>query len=165
MRASPGVRPDGVRVPVCLPWDLRSGELRGWEHLRQCVPGRVRRPGGVRVLVRLPRDLRSGELRGWQHLRQHVPRAVRWSVRVHVHVRVPRTYDPVTCEDGNTYNNSCLAQCAGQAECSSLCACPRIYDPVSCADGNTYNNACLAECAGQTACASPAVDAPGSTIR
>jgi hypothetical protein len=37
----------------------------------------------------------------------------------------PRIFDPVTCVDGRTYNNACLALCAGQAGCRSACSCPR----------------------------------------
>jgi hypothetical protein len=61
-----------------------------------------------------------------------------------------REYKPVTCENGNTYNNTCLAGCAGQTECTPCNeACSKIYEPVIC-DGNLYGNACLAMCAGQT---------------
>ena len=64
----------------------------------------------------------------------------------------PKIYDPVTCGDGKTYANPCLAECAGQKGCSAPCACPETYDPVTCANGETYANACLAECADQTGC-------------
>jgi hypothetical protein len=66
----------------------------------------------------------------------------------------PKLFDPVDCSNGKTYNNSCLAECDGQAQCQSECACPKIIDPVSCADGQTYSNACVAECSGQTQCQS-----------
>jgi hypothetical protein len=64
----------------------------------------------------------------------------------------PLTYDPVSCSDGKTYANACLASCADATGCSRVCACDQTYDPVSCSDGKTYANACLASCAGQTSC-------------
>ena len=65
-----------------------------------------------------------------------------------------KLFDPVSCTDGKTYNNACLAECAGQTQCQSPCACPKIIDPVTCGDGQTYSNLCVAECSGQTACQS-----------
>src|SRR5262252_6623257 len=60
--------------------------------------------------------------------------------------------DPVACADGKTYDNVCLAECAGQTVCRSACACDKEFEPVTCADGHVYNNACLAQCAGQVVC-------------
>jgi len=78
---------------------------------------------------------------------------VRRPDRLRIHVRrLPQDFDPVSCPDGNTYNNACIALCAGQAGCQSTCPCPRLFDPVTCPDGSVYNNACLAECAGKTGC-------------
>lgn len=77
----------------------------------------------------------------------------------------PRILAPVCGEDGATYANACLAECAEvgvahEGECAApgddesseapsekVCACPRIYRPVCGEDGETYANVCLAECA------------------
>jgi hypothetical protein len=41
------------------------------------------------------------------------------------------SYDPVTCSNGHTYINQCLATCAGASGCGGLCACD---DPTASAD-------------------------------
>ena len=63
-----------------------------------------------------------------------------------------QTFDPVSCADGKTYTNACLAACANASGCAPVCACDQTHDPVSCADGKTYTNACLASCAGASGC-------------
>jgi hypothetical protein len=57
-------------------------------------------------------------------------------------------FDPVTCADGKTYANPCLAACANAPEpCRRLGVCSNIYDPVTC-NGVTYANECQARLAG-----------------
>jgi hypothetical protein len=57
-------------------------------------------------------------------------------------------FDPVTCADGKTYANACLAECSGSpGPCTRLGVCSQIYDPVVC-NGVTYANRCLALNAG-----------------
>jgi hypothetical protein len=65
-------------------------------------------------------------------------------------------FDPVTCTNGKTYANECLATCDGQSGCDRLAVCSNIWNPVSCTapDGSThvYANRCQAENAGATGC-------------
>jgi hypothetical protein len=73
-------------------------------------------------------------------------------------------FDPVTCPDGRTYANSCLAECAGQTSgCTRLGVCSNIYNPVTCG-GVVYANRCQALNAGCTdftdLCACPQIYAP-----
>lgn len=77
-----------------------------------------------------------------------------------------------TGSDGQTYNNQCLAECAGasvvpcsnvsgrnllstQTTTAQVCACPRIYKPVCGANGRVYDNECIARCEGVATTASP----------
>jgi hypothetical protein len=63
-------------------------------------------------------------------------------------------FDPVSCSDGQTYANACLAACAGATGCGTACACQPSIAPVSCSNGNTYINQCIADCAGASGCGS-----------
>lgn len=59
-------------------------------------------------------------------------------------------FDPVTCADGKTYVNSCIAACAGApGPCNRLGICSDIFDPVNCG-GKIYASQCAAENAGCT---------------
>lgn len=66
----------------------------------------------------------------------------------------PKMMRRVCGSDGVTYDNVCVAKCAGatislEGPCPE-CACPFIYKPVCGADGTTYGNACAAKCANVT---------------
>lgn len=69
-------------------------------------------------------------------------------------------WDPVVCDDGQTYSNLCYAHraCAtgceplgdvvtaagGGSKCPRDMSCPDVYDPVECSDGQVYSNKCYA---------------------
>ena len=66
----------------------------------------------------------------------------------------PTFYDPVTCSDGHTYPNQCVATCAGATGCFPPCTdCPEVPPDfgtsVLCTTGNTYPNQCKGICAGE----------------
>lgn len=87
----------------------------------------------------------------------------------------PRDFAPVCAKDGRTFNNACLARCAGAAiakegacaeeegsggkapaaasspapaAAAADCKCDRSFRQVCGRDGKTYNNMCLMQCAG-----------------
>lgn len=68
------------------------------------------------------------------------------------------SYQPVECADGCVYDNACLAEAAGQTDCSDACpvsdstaACTLDYSPAICGDSEClYVNTCRAEAAGQS---------------
>jgi len=66
----------------------------------------------------------------------------------------------VACTGGYSFDNVCVAECAGHTECWTSCACSEIYDPVTCADGRTWANLCLAQCYQKTGCR-PKCSCPG----
>lgn len=54
--------------------------------------------------------------------------------------------------DGQTYDNSCIAEASGTSVCNGKAACkpcPKNMDPVCGANGYTYDNECIAENYGQ----------------
>ena len=76
----------------------------------------------------------------------------------------PGIVSPVCGENGQTYPNSCQANCDGvliinEGQCvggglqealviQRECRCPKDYDPVCGANYRTYQNYCEAECEG-----------------
>jgi hypothetical protein len=77
-----------------------------------------------------------------------------------------KVYAPVVCaSNGDTYANSCEANCDGARNCAasaattttttaaSSCFCTKIYAPVMCGNGKTYDNSCTANCDNAVACA------------
>jgi hypothetical protein len=68
-------------------------------------------------------------------------------------------FDPVTCDDGKTYVNLCVARCAGAEPCRRVGVCSNIFDPVRCQlpDGSfrIFANECQAALAGAGNCGAP----------
>jgi Kazal-type serine protease inhibitor domain len=76
----------------------------------------------------------------------------------------PRIFQQVCASNGVTYDNSCLAACAGsvivadgpcptdgsQPDTGRGFACITLYAPVCGLDGQTYDNSCVAEKGGGT---------------
>ena len=85
----------------------------------------------------------------------------------HAGIDCPMIWDPVICNDGVVYSNSCVAKqncakgcvpyddggpiIAGDKKKPGLDDCPRtgvmcpdVWDPVICDDGQVYSNACYA---------------------
>ena len=93
-----------------------------------------------------------------------------------VGILCPDVWDPVICDDGETYSNACYAYVA----CATGCVpagggpvpavkpgggdddgcprvgwvCPTYWDPVICDDGKIYSNSCFAWVACATGCES-----------
>jgi hypothetical protein len=81
----------------------------------------------------------------------------------------PDVWDPVICDDGNVYSNSCYAwvACAEGCEpygdggviplgkaapCDRPKVCPKLWAPVICDDGKVYQNDCYAQKKCATGC-------------
>ena len=76
--------------------------------------------------------------------------------------KCPDVLSPVCANDGQTYVNSCEANCKEvlvlhEGRCRNRnndnpqqhqCTCPNFYDPVCAQNGETYQNYCQAECDG-----------------
>ncbi|MCP5019863.1 MAG: hypothetical protein GY938_31950 [Ketobacter sp.] len=63
-------------------------------------------------------------------------------------------FSPVCGEDGITYNQECVALCAGQrvgnqGPCMNTCDCTKTYKPVCSDDNQTFTNKCEMDCAKQ----------------
>lgn len=82
----------------------------------------------------------------------------------------PMVWDPVICDDGEVYSNSCVAWvwCAtgcvpygdggpipvegGKPDCDRPKICPKLWAPVICDDGKVYPNECYAQKKCATGC-------------